>query len=853
MTRIAIRSLLARKLRTALTSIAVLLGVAMVAGTLIETDEITRAFDDITAQSVEKIDVIVSPNEEFTAQMAFDPPLLPANLVERVARVPGVEAAQGELTAQGHLVVDGDLVETNGAPAFVSAAGDPRFDPTEQASGERPDAPGEINVLAQNAEDNEIQLGDEIGLTTKAGVKQVTVVGTFDFGEGGAALGGTTAATMPIDQLRDWFGLDGEVSSVSIAAAAAVDPSDLSARVSAVLPKSARSQTASENAAESADEINDQIGSFLTPALLALSGAAVLVGAFIIFNTFSITVAQRSREFALLRALGVTRGQIVRVVLAEAAVIGLIASALGIVAGIGFASGINALFDASGYGIPHSGAVIAPSTLVIGFIVGLGVTTVSSVAPAVRAMRVSPIVAMSKAPRAPSRRARRFTRLAAAGVLLLGAVLIAQGLFGSGSANGRLGGLAGGSILCFIGLAMLARYFVGPMAGAIGKPIEMIFGTSGRLARENAERNPGRTAVTSAALMVGLGLVVFVAVFAAGIKSSIAGQIDELVRADMLAYGQDFQPFPSTARHEIEAVDGVDAVVPQRFDQLEVDGRSSSSTVDVLIGLDLSQLPEVYAFDWLEGDDSLVGSLGKGETLIEEQFAERHSLEVGDSYRAVSPEGGKAILTAAGIYRDPTVLQGSLASLGTLRELSNASDPISMLISVDDDADVASVEAAVKNSLERYPTVQVENKAEYQDTIEGQLDQIVYLLYALLAMSILISVFGIANSLFLSIHERTGELGVLRAVGATRTQIRRVIRYESVITAIIGGVLGTAVGIVFGWLVTESLSEFGFGLDIPVGQLLVLMVVSVFVGIVGAIAPARRASRVDVLEAVQAE
>ncbi len=275
--------------------------------------------------------------------------------------------------------------------------------------------------------------------------------------------------------------------------------------------------------------------------------------------------------------------------------------------------------------------------------------------------------------------------------------------------------------------------------------------------------------------------------------------------------------------------------------------------MDVLIGLDLSQLPEVYAFDWLEGDDSLVGSLGKGETLIEEQFAERHSLEVGDSYRAVSPEGGKAILTAAGIYRDPTVLQGSLASLGTLRELSNASDPISMLIAVDDDADVASVEAAVKNSLERYPTVQVENKAEYQETIEGQLDQIVYLLYALLAMSILISVFGIANSLFLSIHERTGELGVLRAVGATRTQVRRVIRYESVITAIIGGVLGTAVGIVFGWLVTESLSEFGFGLDIPVGQLLVLMVVSVFVGIVGAIAPARRASRVDVLEAVQAE
>ncbi|MDQ2675447.1 MAG: FtsX-like permease family protein [Actinomycetota bacterium] len=853
MTKLALRSLLARKLRTALTSIAVLLGVAMVAGTFIETDEITSAFDDITAQSVEKIDVIVSPSEEFSAQMAYEPPTIPAGLVKRISRVPGVAAVQGELTAQGHLVVDGEVVETMGAPAFVSAAGNPRFDPTEVTAGERPDEAGEVGILAQNAEDNGIELGDEIEITTKTGVRPVTVVGTFDFGEGGAALGGTTAATMPIEQVRDWFRLEDEVSSISIAADAAVDPSELSSRVAAVLPATARSQTASENAAESAKEINDQIGSFLTPALLALSGAAVLVGAFIIFNTFSITVAQRSREFAMLRALGVTRSQIVRVVVAEAAVIGLVASGLGILAGIGFAAGINALFDASGYGIPHSGAEVAPRTIVIGFAVGLGVTVASSVAPALRAMRVPPIAAMSKAPQKPSRRARKITRWLAGAVLLLGALLIAQGLFGSGSANSRLGGLAGGSVLGFIGLAMLARYFVGPMAGAIGKPVEAIFGTSGRLARENAERNPGRTAVTSAALMVGLGLVVFVAVFAAGIKSSIAGQIDDLVRADMVAYGQDFQPFPTAAKHDIREVDGVSAVVPQHFDQIEVDGRSSSSAVDVLIGVDLADLPEVYAFDWLDGEDALLADLGERETIIEEQFAERHGLEVGDSYTAVAPEGGKATLTARGIYRDPTVLQGSLGSLSTLRELASVTDPISMLIAVEDGADVGRVEAAVKDSLERYPTVTVENKAEYQDTIEGQLDQIVYLLYALLAMSILISIFGIANSLFLSIHERTGELGVLRAVGATRAQVRRVIRYESVITAIIGGVLGTVVGVLFGWLVTESLSEFGFGLEIPVGQLVVLMLVSVLVGIAGAVAPARRASRVDVLEAVQAE
>ncbi len=413
--------------------------------------------------------------------------------------------------------------------------------------------------------------------------------------------------------------------------------------------------------------------------------------------------------------------------------------------------------------------------------------------------------------------------------------------------------MAGGVVFIFVGVALSARYVVRPLAAVIGWPIERVFKTPGRLARENAERNPGRTAITSAALMVGLGLVVFVAVFAAGLKASIGSQIDDLVRAQLLVYSQGFQPFSSRTEKVVASVPGVRAAVGTPFDQLQVNGQSSNSAIDVLIGMDPNRILDVYKFDWIDGSDSLLSHLGPGKTLIEEQFAKTHHLHVGDSYRVVTPDGGHARLTAIGEYRDPTVLQGSMASLPTLRSISPARDPLSLLVAVDDPDQLDQVQAAIKDALKAYPTLKVQNKAEYQQTLNDQLNQVVYLLYALLAMSVVISLFGIANSLFLSIHERTREIALLRAVGATVDQVRRVIRYESVITAVIGGLLGTAIGVVFAFLLIQSLSEFGFSMSIPFGQLAVFMALALLVGVLGAIAPARRASRVDVLEAIHQE
>ncbi|MET0957737.1 MAG: FtsX-like permease family protein [Solirubrobacterales bacterium] len=854
MTRLALRGIAARKLRTALSAIAIVLGVAMVVGTYVLTDQIRTAFDDISSESVEGIDVVVTPDEAFTAQFASEAPTLDASLVDAVGAVDGVGAVEGQVGALGRILVEGEVVDTFGAPGLVIGSASEAFDPTENVAGRDPTGPGEASLLEQNAEDHGIDVGDRIGVATRHGVETVTVVGVFAYGEGGSALGGTTAVELPPRQVQRWFDLRGRVSSINVIAEPGVEPAELSERVAAALPSSARSQTADENAEETANEINDQIGAFLTPALLALAGAAVLVGAFIIFNTFSITVAQRAREFAMLRAIGATRAQVLAAVVGEALAIGFAASAVGIAAGVGLAKLFSSLFDAVGFGIPRSDVVLAPRTLVIAVIVGVGVTLLAALVPAIRATRVAPVAALSTAPRRASRRSRRVAAAISALMLAGGVALAAHGLFGSGPATARLAAMAGGAVAIFVGIALTARYIVRPLATAVGYPIELAFHTPGRLARENAVRNPGRTALTSAALMVGLGLVVFVAVFAAGLKSSFARQIDELVKAEIFVYGgQGLTPIPERVQGVVEDVPGVAAAVANLFDQVEVDGEPSNIAYDVLIGTDTQELDRVYTFDWIEGDDSLVEALGPGDVLIEEQFSLAHDLGVGDTYGVQAPTGGRGTLEVVGVYRDPTILQGSIATIDTLRTISPARDPIALMLAVDTGADAAAVETALNRALRPFPAVEVESKAEYEQTIEGQLDQIVYLLYALLAMSVVISLFGIANSLFLSIHERTRELGVLRAIGTTRGQIRRVIRYESVITSVIGGLLGTLVGIAFAGLVIASLSEFGLRLSIPLGQLAAFLALAVLVGVIGAIAPARRAARVDVLAALHQE
>ena len=852
MTALALRGLAARKLRSALTATAILLGVAMIAGTYVLTDQIRHAFEDIQAEAVEGIDVVITPKEafgsDFTQQQTID-----EAVVDEVARIDGVEAVHGQVAASGRLVVAGEVVDTQGAPSFVFGAAPERFSPVDPVRGRQPRAPGELSVLEQTADSQNLDVGDRVGLATRHGVRRFEVVGVFAFGEGGSSLGGTSMVTIPTQQVQELYDYDGEVVSIEAIASSGVAPEALARRVRAALPSSLKVQTAEQNAEESADEVNDQIGGFLTPALLAFAGAALLVGAFIIFNTFSITVAQRTREFAVLRSLGATRGQVLGAMLAEALVLGAVASLVGIAAGVAFARFLSVLFDALGFGIPRSGVVLEPRTIVVSLAVGLGVTAVAALAPAIRATRVPPVAAMADIAPKPGRGARRARAIVTALAALLAAALLFQGLFGSGPAASRLAALGGGAVLAFVAVALSARYVAKPLASAIGIPIERLFRMPGHLARENAMRNPARTAITSAALMVGVGLVVFVSVLTAGVKSTFSGKLDELVKADVFVFSETLEPIPGDPGSRVAAVPGVTDVASVMFDQIEVDGKGSNLLYDTMTAIEPEALRATYTFEWVYGRDGLVGELSRNEALIEEQFAKAHDLEVGDGYRVRTPSDGRAWMHVLGIYRDPTILQGTVVTPETLRLISPAKDPYGLFVNVADSVDAARVQAGIERALADFPTAEVEDRAEYKESIEAQLDQIVFLLYALLAMSVVISLFGIANSLFLSIHERTREFGLLRAVGATTVQVRRVVRYESVITAVIGGLLGTGVGIAFAWLTTQALSEWDLGFTVPPGELVLVAVLAVLVGVVGSVWPARRGSRIDVMAAIRYE
>ena len=602
-----------------------------------------------------------------------------------------------------------------------------------------------------------------------------------------------------------------------------------------------------------AKDVNDSLGSFLTPMLLSLAGASLLVGAFIIFNTFSITVAQRTREIALLRAIGATRRQVVACVAGEALVLGTVASALGLVAGIGFARALGALFDAVGFGIPRSGLVLEPRTVVVSLVVGVGVTLLAALVPALRATRVAPVAALTGAP-APSRRARRLAPWAAGIVSVLGVGALLAGVFGGGAASQRLLSMAFGAVLLFVGLALSARFFVRPLAAAMGWPIERLFGIPGHLARENAQRNPARTASTSAALMVGLGLVVFVAVFAAGLKATVTGDMQQLMRADYIATSETFEPLAGGVGSRLEKLPGVRAVSPQFVDQVQVDGHASSAQVDVMNGVDPVQFQAVYRFKWLRGGtDRLITGLSGASALVEEQFAKTHDLKPGDIFTVRTPSGGWGQLDVAGVYDDPMVLNGITVPMTTFRGLSAMKDPYSFLVKKGGPWSTSGLRAALDAAVADFPGVEVLTRAGYQDKVVGRLDVMVNLLYALLAMSVVISLFGIANSLFLAIHERTREFGTLRALGTTATQLKRVVRYESVITAVLGGILGILVGVFLAWLMTRVLGDLGLRFSVPFGQLAGFLVLSVVVGVAGAVAPARRGARINVLEALRYE
>ena len=463
MTSLVLRGIAQRKLRSALTGLAVLLGVAMIAGTYVLTDQIRNGFENLQRSVNRGVAAVLTPRTAFESDFT-EQESMPDELIGRVRRVPGVARAEGQLVANGALVVRGDYVENKGGNAALVVTTLPEpFDPVEVTRGRKPTRSGEIGVIESVAKDQRLKVGSRVGLATRDGVKPVTVSGVFELG-GVESLGGTSVVAATFADAQRWFDREGQASSIVAAAEPGVSQEEIVRRIRAVVPPTVKVRTGRQSATEQADDLNDQVGSFLTPALLTFAGAALLVGAFIIFNTFSITVAERTREFAMLRTLGATRRQVLAAVAGEAALVGAVASALGLGCGVGFARLINALFESAGFGLPTSGTVLEPRTIAISLAVGTIVTLMAATVPALRATRVPPVVALGRGIDLPPSRHRRLAPYVAGAVTAGGLGLVALGLFGSGPADSRLATMGVGAVLVFVGAALSARWFVRPIA-----------------------------------------------------------------------------------------------------------------------------------------------------------------------------------------------------------------------------------------------------------------------------------------------------------------------------------------------------------------------------------------------------
>jgi putative ABC transport system permease protein len=848
--RLIARGIMARKLRTALTSIAIVLGVAMVAGTFILTDQINSAFDDIFETGNSKIDAVVSRETEFDSFEDPSPPM-PEAVVDRVAAVDGVALSVGQVSSQGQLIVDGEVLQSQGgAPAIVVSNVPAEINPSVPIEGRLPENPGEVALIQDVADREDLEVGRRVELATAVGARPVTLVGTFRYGDV-ESIGGATVVLVTLADAQRWFEREGQVTTVFATADPGVGEQELATRIRAALPAGLQVETAAENAKAQADDIAGEISGFLTPALLAFAGVALFVGAFIIFNTFSITVAQRVREFGMIRTLGATRGQVMRNVVGEAFLMGVVASLVGLAAGVGIAWGILRLFDAIGFGIPAAGIEIRPRTVVAALIVGIVVTVVAAVGPALRATRVPPIAAVQEGAGLPPGRFSRYSPYVAAVLLAGGIALFVYGLAGGLGATQALQVLGLGAVLVFLGVAMLARFIVRPLARAIGAPIEAVAGTTGHLARANATRNTARTASTAAALMIGVGLVAFVAIFAAGLKDSFTGAIDRTLQGDLILQTDNFTTFPAAAETVVRDADGVEAYQFLRFPEVRTDPGGSQ----FLNTIEPATAAEVFDFDW-EGDasDALFAELGRDGALIERNLAESAGLATGDRFTVTTNRGETATFTMLGEYRDPVLFTGITVTNEAADALDIPADPTVGVVLLAPGTDVDAAKEGIADRMAAdFPTINVQSNAEFKEEFEGQIDQLLALLYALLAISLIISLFGIVNALVLSIYERTREIGMLRAIGTTRSQMRAIVRYESIITAVIGGVLGIAIGVLFAWVLTRGLADQGIGFTLPVGTLIVFLVLAVLAGVLAAVLPARRAARLKPLDALHFE
>jgi putative ABC transport system permease protein len=859
MIRIALRGLLGRKLRAILTALAIILGVAMVSGTYVLTDTIDKAFSEIFDESYAGTDVVVSGKGaeiDFQGLSAEAPPI-DESLVEEVRALPDVEAASGGVFDETNTKIigsDGKAINTQGAPSFgfgiETGPEVDRFNPLNLLEGRWAEGDGEVVLDAGVADREDYVVGDTVQISTLQPKQDFEVVGIARFGEVDS-LGTATFVVFDLPTAQALLDREGQVDSISVAGRDGTTPEQLIDEIQPVLPENAQVRSADTEAQEDKDEISE-FTSFIEYFLLAFAGIALFVGAFVIFNTLSITVAQRTREFATMRTVGASRRQILWSVIVEALTIGIIASVIGLFAGFGLAIGLNELFKALELDLPTADTVFATRTIVVSLLIGTIITLIAGLFPAIRATRVPPIAAVREGFVLPRSRFSRFAPYVALLLIGLALLLLGYSMFRDDVDTGtRLLSIAGGVLLLFVGVAMISSRLVRPLAAVVGWPARAIGGAAGKLARGNSVRNPGRTAATAAALMIGIALVTFVAVLSNGMKASNRDAIEEQVSADYVVTAQDgFTPFVAAAGEEIADSPDAELVANVRSDLGKVGDASTYVT-----GIEPDTILQAYNFDWKEGDDSVVGRLGDDGAIVDANFAEDHDIANGDTVSLLTPSGQTLDLEVRGLYEPPPfypLLGGVSITKETFDSVYERPRNQFTFVNVPGEPNNAATQS-LESAVADFPDAKVQSREDWITQQDEDFNQFLIMLYVLLALSVIVSIFGMVNTLVLSVYERTRELGMLRAVGMTRRQARRMVRHESVITALIGAALGLPLGIFLAALVTQALQQFDVRFSIPWGQLVIFAIIAVIVGIFAAIMPARRAAKLNVLQALQYE
>ena len=858
MAKLVLRGFMQRKLRVLLTGIAIALGVALMAGTYVLTDTINQSFAGIFKTANSGDDVVVTPAETLGSETRAQVSPITDQTLARVRSTPGVaQAAGGIFTPATFLDVNHKRLTTGGAPAFVAAVVPKRFESFSPISGRFPNDASEVAIDQATAERADLKVGQQMLIAGAAPAKRYTIVGIVKFG-GGESFGGAGAALMTLGEAQRVVGERGQYDRIDVAAQPGVTPAQLRTRIQAVLPRTVDVRTGEQQAAKQSADLEDNL-SFIRTFLLVFAYVSLFVGAFIIFNTFSITVAQRTREFGLLRTLGGSRTQIMRSVVAEGLLLGVGGSVLGLLAGIALAPALNELFKAFGADLPNSGTVIETRTIVVSLLVGTVVTVLAGLAPALRATRVPPLAAMREGVEGELHTLTRvgvLTRglIAAALVVVLGALLKSGVVFAI-----LFAALA---VYVTVLLVRLVRggapahhRIVPALARAIGVLVRWR-GITGRLAQENSIRQPGRTMITAAALTVGLALVTFVAVLADGTKATIDQAVSRSFAGNLIV--ENSQPnteqgIPALVAPAVRKVPGVASVTPVAFTVARLHGSGDNSSVTAI---DPATFERVYRVEWKQGSDATLLALGNTGTVLTKGYASSKHLKVGQTISVLTPSNKHVSLTVRGIANDNARLLGNLTiSLPLARAAFGQREDALNFVSYAPGATNEQVQPAVNKLLASYfPQARSRTAAQFKQDQSNQINTLLALIYVLLALSVIVSLFGIVNTLILSIYERTRELGMMRAVGTSRRQVRQMIRYESVITSLIGGVFGLVIGIVGAILVvTLALSDSGYVLSIPVGTLVVLLVVAALAGLLAAQLPARRAARLDMLRALASE